>query len=323
MKKNRFLVAAILFAAVCTTTLVSCKKDKNAEPKDPSTEQNGDNQNEPPTSDVVTYTLTVLSNDEEMGTVTGGGTYAIGTEATLTATPTSEEYVFVRWSDDNTSSQRVIKVIANETYTAYFDARPSTGSDTDTEDNHEWVDLGLSVKWATCNVGATKPEETGNYFAWGETEAKETYDWSTYKLTGDGGSTFTKYNTTDGKTTLDLTDDAARVNWGGTWRMPTLDECEELVNNCTWTWTENYNNTRVAGRIVTSNINGNSIFLPTTGYYHDNNIIGSSKGGDYWSSSLSTSSQKGKDMFYDSESEEVKISDYERYYGLAVRAVTE
>ena len=105
--------------------------------------------------------------------------------------------------------------------------------------------------------------------------------------------------------------------------MPTFDECEELVDNCTWTWTENYNNTRVAGRIVTSNINGNSIFLPTTGYYHNNNIIGSSKGGDHWSSSLSTSSQKGKDMFYDSESEEVKISDYERYYGLAVRAVTE
>lgn len=130
MKKNRFLVAVILFAAVCTTTLVSCKKDKNAEPN-------------------ITYTLTVLSNNEEMGTVTGGGTYVIGTEVTLTATPTSEEYVFVKWNDGNTSSQRVIKVIANETYTAYFDVRPSTGSDTDTEDNHEWVDLGLSVKWAT------------------------------------------------------------------------------------------------------------------------------------------------------------------------------
>ena len=299
MKKNRFLVAVILFVAVCTTTIVSCKKDKNAEPN-------------------ITYTLTVLSNNEEMGTVIGGGTYVIGTEVTLTATPTSEEYVFVKWNDGNTSSQRVIKVIANETYTAYFDVRPSTGSDTDTEDNHEWVDLGLSVKWATCNVGATKPEETGNYFAWGETEPKETYNWSTYKLTVDGGSTFTKYNTTDGKTTLELTDDAAHVNRGSTWCMPTLDECKELIDNCIWTWTDDYNGTGVAGQLVTAS-NGESIFLPAAG--HSVNRRNGTEG-FYWSSSLNTDYSTSASLIHFASDSKEK-NDLMRYYVFSIRAVTE
>ena len=103
------------------------------------------------------------------------------------------------------------------------------------ENDHEYVDLGLpsGLKWATCNVGATAPEEYGNYYAWGENTPKDNYDWDTYKLTTDGGTTFTKYNGTDGKTTLDPEDDAAAVNWGGKWRMPTDDEWTELRENCT------------------------------------------------------------------------------------------
>lgn len=96
------------------------------------------------------------------------------------------------------------------------------------------VDLGLSVKWAPWNVGATSAGEAGAYFAWGEITAKSEYEWSTYKWTEDGGDTFTKY-TTDGKTTLDSEDDAATANWGGKWRMPTLAELQELSDNCTWT----------------------------------------------------------------------------------------
>ena len=99
------------------------------------------------------------------------------------------------------------------------------------------VDLGLSVKWANINVGAESPEDYGNYYAWGETSTKETYNWSTYFDTNDGGNTFTKYNNEGGKTVLDPEDDAAHVNWGGSWRMPTQAEWWELINCCTWTWT--------------------------------------------------------------------------------------
>ena len=108
---------------------------------------------------------------------------------------------------------------------------------------HEYVDLGLSVNYATCNVGATTPEEYGDYFAWGEVEPKETYTWENYKYCDGSSTTLTKYcnksnygnnGFTDTKTVLDPEDDAAIANWGGAWRMPTYDEFSELKNNCTW-----------------------------------------------------------------------------------------
>ena len=156
-------------------------------------------------------------------------------------------------------------------------------------DGHEYVDLGLSVKWATCNVGANKPEEYGDYFAWGETAPKEYYDWSTYKYCNGSGFTFTKYcndsscgynGFTDNKTILDPEDDAATANWGGAWRMPTKAELDELCNSCTWTWIDQNGvfGSKVVGK------NGNSIFLPCAGYVYD----GSSdlRMGEYWSSTL-------------------------------------
>ncbi len=150
---------------------------------------------------------------------------------------------------------------------------------------HKYVDLGLSVKWATMNVGATTPEGYGDYFAWGETSTKDTYDWSTYFDTNDGGDTFTKYNNEGGKTVLDLEDDAAHVNWGGSWRMPTKAEWQELLDNCTWTWTTQNG---INGYKVTSNKEGYTdrfIFLPASGSRYDSDIryVGSS--GGYWSSS--------------------------------------
>lgn len=158
-----------------------------------------------------------------------------------------------------------------------------------TENGYEYVDLGLSVKWATCNVGASSPEEYGDYFAWGEIEPKEVYDWSTYKY----GSydSLTKYNTdssygtVDNKTTLDLSDDAARANWGGNWRMPTDTEILELIDNCTWTWTTQNG---VYGCKVTSYKNGKSIFLPATGWRIDSGLHDAGSHGHYWSSSLDT-----------------------------------
>ena len=156
----------------------------------------------------------------------------------------------------------------------------------------EAVDLGLSVKWATFNLGATKPEEYGDYFAWGETEPKEEYTWVNYKFRTSGDSysnvKFSKYNTSssydpiDNKTVLDPEDDAAAVNLGGSWRMPTLAECKELVNNCTWTWTTQNG---VNGRLV-SGPNGNSIFLPAAGYRNGTSLYDAGSFGYYWSSSL-------------------------------------
>ena len=157
--------------------------------------------------------------------------------------------------------------------------------------NHEYVDLGLSVKWATCNVGATKPEEYGDYFAWGETQPKDYYDWSTYKWCNGSDNTQTKYctdsyyGTVDNKTQLELSDDAARANWGGSWRMPTTEEQQELINNCTWIWTTQNG---VNGYKVTSKKNGNSIFLPAAGYRLGSSLGGAGSYGYYWLSSLDT-----------------------------------
>ena len=156
---------------------------------------------------------------------------------------------------------------------------------------HEYVDLGLSVKWATCNVGANKPEDYGDYFAWGETTTKGIYKWSTYEYCNGSSFTLTKYNTKssigsrDNKRTLELGDDAAHVNWGGSWRMPTYAEWTELREQCTWTWTTQ-NGTK--GYKVTSKSNGNSIFLPAAGYRYDSSLLCAGSSGSYWSSSLST-----------------------------------
>ena len=165
----------------------------------------------------------------------------------------------------------------------------SSSSTTGTHAGHEWVDLGLSVKWATCNVGASSPEGYGSYFAWGETSPKSEYIWPNLKYCNDNrGYRFSKYNqnqrgTKDSKTQLDLNDDAARADWGGNWRMPTRNEFKELIANCTWTWTTLNG---VNGYKVTSRSNGNFIFLPAAGWRYDTNLYDAGNGGRYWSSSL-------------------------------------
>ena len=192
--------------------------------------------------------------------------------------------------------------------------------------NHEYVDLGLSVKWATCNVGATTPEEYGDYFAWGEVEPKTTYDWSTYKY-GTGYDQLTKYcdnsvygkdGFIDNKTVLDPEDDAAQVNWGGAWRMPTKAEQDELRNNCTWTWTiqNGVNGYKVTGP------NGNSIFLPAAGYMGEGALRYAGSSGGYWSSSLGTGYPVNPYcVYFDSDDVYWGNYDYSRYDGLAVRPV--
>lgn len=156
-------------------------------------------------------------------------------------------------------------------------------------DNHEAVDLGLSVKWATCNVGASSPEEYGDHYAWGETETKAVYDWNTYKWCKGSFNKLTKYTRNDSaegtavRMKLDLTDDAAHVHWGGSWRMPTRNEFHELRENCEWTWTTLNG---VKGYKVTSKSTGHSIFLPPSGRRYGSRLNDVGRYGYYWTSSL-------------------------------------
>lgn len=208
----------------------------------------------------------------------------------------------------------------------------------------EYVDLGLpsGLKWATFNVGATKPEEYGGLFAWGETTprpaASFTQYWNTYKWCNGSKDRITKYcidssfwgssDPMDNKTVLDLEDDAARANWGDSWRMPTDEEWNELIENCTWTWTDNYNGTGVAGGIVTSNKPGytdKSIFLPcpilNDDLYKDLGYTPATLG-LYWSSSLSLqpqSSQLAYCLAFDSS--QVLEDCLNRFAGFPVRPV--
>ena len=166
-------------------------------------------------------------------------------------------------------------------------------SELNKENGHEWVDLGLSVKWATCNVGASKPEKYGKYYMWGEIESNSNsyYDWDGYKWCDGSRSTLTKYNINsnygkvDNKTTLGLGDDVACVEWGGAWRIPNDTEIDELIEQCTWTWTTKNG---VNGYKVTSKSNGNSIFLPVAGFYSGITLQNAGSIGNYWSSSLNT-----------------------------------
>lgn len=194
------------------------------------------------------------------------------------------------------------------------------------ENGYEYVDLGLSVKWATCNVGATKPEDYGDYFAWGETQPKSTYNWSTYKWCNGSPSTLTKYctksdyGTFDGKSTLELADDAARANWGGSWRMPTEVELEDLRANCKWEWTTQNG---VKGYKVTSKKKGytkNSIFLPAAGYRDDSSLDDVGSSGNYWSSSLGTNYPNAVHCLYFNSSN-VYWSSSNRDEGQSVRPV--
>ena len=187
----------------------------------------------------------------------------------------------------------------------------------------EYVDLGLSVKWATCNVGATKPENNGAYFAWGETKPKTIYDWNTYKWCNGSETTLTKYNVHSGygvvdyKAQLDLSDDAAHVNWGGNWRMPTDAEWIELREQCIWAWTTGKG---IVGYTVISKSNNNKIFLPAAGHRYGSLLNFAGIGGYYWSSWLTTGSPNSA-WVVNFNSNRVYGYNGLRRYGFSVRPV--
>lgn len=173
---------------------------------------------------------------------------------------------------------------------------------------HAYVDLGLSVKWAACNVGASKPEEYGEYYAWGETKEKKNYTEGNSKTKGiDTGDISGNANY-----------DAARANWGGAWRMPTKREMQELVDNCNWIWTKQGG---VNGYKVVSKKNGNSIFLPAAGFRMSASQI-SSEGsyGRYWTSTPYGEDANGA-VYLNFNDEFHTVNWYSRHYGRPIRAV--
>ena len=189
----------------------------------------------------------------------------------------------------------------------YLIIRPWKRTRSQSINGHDYVDLGLSVKWATCNIGAKRPSDYGNYYAWGETKTKPTYTEEDSK--------------TSGKSIGDIAGnsnyDTARANWGGTWRLPTKAEIQELVNKCTWTWTTQGSHN---GYLVTGP-NGKSIFLPATGYREYVSILDGSRG--FYSSSTPDESNSGNAYRLYFYKDNYFLSSYHRYWGHSVRPVSE
>ena len=192
------------------------------------------------------------------------------------------------------------------------------GSGIGTENNYKYVDLGLpsGLKWATCNVGANSPEEYGLYFAWGETTG-----YTSEQVTS-GVRKFDKASYTASAISTDLTleQDAAHVNLGGNWRMPTKAEYQELLDNCDVTWISSYMGKGVAGQLFTSKVNRNSVFFPAPGYGVNSNVSGGGTVGYYWTAYWKSSSQAMTFIFsYDYSSQGTTSTS--RYFGESVRGV--
>ncbi len=189
-------------------------------------------------------------------------------------------------------------------------AQPEPKQTTGYINGYEYVDLGLpsGLKWATCNVGASSPSGYGNYYAWGETSTKSEYTGSNSKTYG---------NSSYGNIGGNYSTDAARANWGGTWRLPTKAECEELKDRCTWTWTTQggHNGYKVKGP------NGNTIFLPAAGCRYGTSLDDGGERGYYWSSTPYSDSGGAYGLGFGSSYRGVGW--YYRYYGRSARPVSE
>ena len=193
--------------------------------------------------------------------------------------------------------------------------------------DHQYVDLGLSVKWASCNMGANSPEEYGDYYSWGETKPKEYYGWDAY-LWGTGTfypRNLNKYNTTrsygpvDNMTILELNDDAPFVYWGAPWHVPTQENMDELRTKCNWTWTTLNG---VNGYLVTSKVKGytdRSIFLPAPGIMEDVGLLYDGQRGFYWTNSLTNEPMNANILML--EERRPYSSAATRSYGCCIRPV--
>ena len=274
--------------------------------------------------------VTFTDGVEFCGFILNMGTY----NDTMRVQPTADGYFSYRASNLTPSTTYSYQAFANRGGWVFGEEEsfvteqrePSYSQPTGYSGGYGYVDLGLpsGLLWAYTNIGANNPEDNGNYYAWGETATKETYDWTTYQYCDGSETTLTKYcyyesygldGYTDSLTMLEAIDDAASVNWGGNWLMPTQEEMQELMDNCDTTWTMMND---INGMLFTSRSNGNSIFLPAAGSRNGSDDAGSF--GFYWSSSLHTDGTDyarylnfGSDYYY---------MDYgSRYLGFTVRPV--
>ena len=176
---------------------------------------------------------------------------------------------------------------------------------------HQMVDLGLSVNWATCNVGASTPSEAGIFYAWGETYIKGTFTQSSYQH--HNGYDYVNIGTNIAGTSYDV----ARAEWGGSWRMPSQAEMQELVNRCNWYWTtvDGIDGYRVTGP------NGNSIFLPAAGWYSDDELKGYDIGGNYWTSSVPSGNSSTAYFLEFYSDNDYSVDPFSRYTGFSIRPV--
>lgn len=206
--------------------------------------------------------------------------------------------------------------LLNEVY--YGEAASIKTVDAYVIDGHNFKDLGLpsGMLWAETNIGADYDYEIGEYFAWAETSTKEEYSRQNYSW---GYKNPTKYNTSDGNTTLEASDDAAIKAWGENVHTPSTTDCQELIDKCTWTWQDNYYGAK--GYLV-EGPNGNTIFLSLTGTFIDTLKNQDSQAG-YWANSVTSSDVDHADRLYFNKKDNtsIAVNDTYRYYGVAVRAV--
>lgn len=213
----------------------------------------------------VTLTATVLPEDADNKTITWESSNEDVAEVNRSGRVTA-----------NAEGTCIITCRAADGSGVYAECQVTVGGEIEEPDGHEWVDLGLpsGTLWATCNIGADSPEKFGWYYAWGETTPKTNYTWSTYKWCNGTEETLTKYclysskgynGFTDGERQLLPEDDAATVNWGSNWQMPSREQADELFSSL-YTTTESTTQNGVSGRKITSKVNDNSIFIPYSGY---------------------------------------------------------
>ncbi len=241
-------------------------------------------------------TFTVTFNTDG-GSEVGSQVVEYGKSVTAPEKPSKDGFFFMGWYVGENLYDFSLPVSNDLTITALW------GKKTEYD-----VDLGLpsGTLWATCNVGAQNPWDYGDYFTWGETTTKDVYDWDTYT-----------YN--DEPSVLDASHDAATVNMGSNWRMPTIPEIRELLDNCDWKWTSDYNGTGVAGCIVKSRSNSNSLFLPASGWRDFYELERVGKFGYYWSSSVDDASYAWGLDFGSDFADTYRY--FDRNHGFSVRAV--
>ena len=281
----------------------------------------------------------VLSKNNAAGTAGDLSYTLLCPTVTLTADPTLFYIVVLpgTWANGftvdvyNKTYSTLIKQFVTTKSTTFSTTNATIMPEKHVEKTYEYVDLGLpsGILWAKCNIGADTETDAGLYFQWGDTRGytadqvgvDKIFDWAHYKFgTRDN---LTKYNSTDGLTTLQLADDAAHANMGEDWRMPTKEEYQELIDNTPSEWVDNYNTTGVSGRLFTGT-NGNTLFLPAVGIAFDNMIF-MSYSGSYWAASLNQEYAFESYYLYiiGGEDEDVGKHSINRFIGFPIRGVKE